>query len=132
MDELITYRACHTFTATGEDRDQCIDIFVDDVLEVRYSPEEAASHKVENPDDWLTGHNVRTGKSGFFPGTYVVFETREQLPSALPPLPVGRPPQPGGKNGAHEGNDSGYCGSPSGQWGKKSLEHIEALGQISM
>ena len=58
---------------------------------------------MENPQDWLTGTNQRTGLTGLFPGTFVSFmevmggAKKEALPPAVPP----RPP-----NKQH--NDSGF------------------------
>ena len=117
MEEIIIYKALYDYKPSDDDvKEGYLAIQADDILEVTplFPPESPA----ENPKGWMEGCNQRTGKTGFFPGTYVEFV--EQIPAVeAPPVPDRPVPRPRTltKSVAKtnvEPDDSGYA-SPMGE-----------------
>ena len=77
MATIVVYEALYTFDGKVDDlvNDiQYIAIQTGDIVEVdSFTESEVAEGLMENPGSWLHGRNLRTGRSGCFPGNYVKF-----------------------------------------------------------
>ena len=93
MSVTVKYIATHAYKPDNEADDEYIAIDMGDVLEVR-DPEKLPDFKgtVQEPHCWLKGRNVRSGKEGLFPGTYVLY--KETVAAAPPPVKKPQPPPP--------------------------------------
>ena len=120
MEEIVIYRALYDYRPSDDDvKEGYLPIQADDILEVTpQSPEESPTD--DSPKGWMEGCNQRTGKTGFFPGTYVEFV--ERVPGVVaPPVPDRPVPRPrtltksvARTNVIVEPDDSGYA-SPMGE-----------------
>ncbi|XP_064626241.1 phosphatidylinositol 3-kinase regulatory subunit alpha-like isoform X2 [Lineus longissimus] len=117
MAELVVYTAFHSFKPSSDDLSRgCIAIEQSDDLEVKKPFEFTFSGTVEKPDGWIRGRNLRTGETGYFPGTFVKHKVTRPFPK---PQPRHYSPEAANAMDVDSSlgsmtlqDDSGYVGSP--------------------
>ncbi|XP_072022197.1 phosphatidylinositol 3-kinase regulatory subunit alpha-like [Amphiura filiformis] len=100
MGELVRYRAKFNWEKCNEGD---IDIHAGDMLCVTMEQQQQFIGTVENPKGWLVGRNENTRENGTFPGTYVEFVEKVEVPPRPGPRPHGGArPVPGPRRGQQQ------------------------------